>query len=73
MTNKEMVAWYADYKGYTLSTTKNSDNTKRRIMAYLYMDLAQGILTRNKIQEFKALKGLTEFSKLSSFTFPDIN
>lgn len=64
MTNKEMIKWYADYKGYTLSS-RNSDSTKRRILAYLYMDLAQGILTRNKIQEIKARKGLETFYRLS--------
>lgn len=68
MTNKEMIKWYADYKGYTLST-RSSDSTKRRILAYLYMDLAQGILTRNKIQEIKAGKGLEDFYKLLNTDF----
>lgn len=73
MTNKEMVEWYADYKGYTLSYTKNSDATQRRIVAYLYMDLAQGILTKNKIQEIKATKGLAEFSRIAEITLQHLS
>lgn len=73
MTNKEMIRWYSDYKGYTLSTTRNLDSTKRRIIAYLYIDLAQGILTRNRIRELKALKGITEFCELADFSYPDIS
>lgn len=73
MTNKEMVEWYADYKGYTLSYTKNSDATQRRIVAYLYMDLAQGILTKNRIQEIKAAQGLTEFARIAGVILHPLN
>ena len=65
MTTKEMIAWYAEHKGYTL-TIKCKDTVQRQIIAYLYMDLAQGILVRNSIQELKAIKGLKEFIALTN-------
>ena len=65
MTAKEMIKWYAEYKGYTLATNKK-DAIQRRILGYLYIDLGQGIITRNTIQEIKAIKGLEEFKKLIS-------
>ena len=65
MTAKEMIKWYAEYKGYTLATNRK-DEIQRRILAYLYIDLGQGIITRNAIQELKAIKGLEEFKKLIS-------
>ena len=65
MTTREMVNWYAEHKGYTL-TLRSKDTVQRQIVAYLYMDLAQGILTKNSIQEFKAVKGLKEFASLTS-------
>jgi len=69
MTAKEMIEWYAEHKGYTL-TLKCKDTVQRQILAYLYMDLAQGILTRNSVQELKSIKGLTEFTYMNNI--PDI-
>lgn len=61
-TVKELLNWYADYKGYQLSANKhNKTKVYRRILAYLYIDLAQGLLTENKVQENKALRGINEF------------
>lgn len=64
MTTKEMIAWYADYRGYTL-TTAHKDKIQRRIKAYLYMDVSQGILTHNLVRETRALRGIEEFKKLT--------
>ena len=61
-TAKELLNWYAEYKGYQLSANKhNKSKVYNRILAYLYIDLAQGLLTDNKIQELKATKGINEF------------
>ena len=61
-TAKDLLNWYAEYKGYQLSANKkNKNKVYNRILAYLYIDLAQGLLTDNKIQELKALKGINEF------------
>lgn len=61
-TAKELLNWYADYKGYQLSANKNNKlKVYNRILAYLYIDLAQSLLTEDKIQENKALKGINEF------------
>ena len=61
-TAKELLNWYAEYKGYQISANKhNKSKVYNRILAYLYIDLAQGLLTDNKIQENKALKAINEF------------
>lgn len=61
-TAKELLNWYSEYKGYQLSANKhNKSKVYNRILAYLYIDLAQGLLTDNKIQELKATKGINEF------------
>lgn len=61
-TAKELLNWYAEYKGYQLSANKqNKNKVYNRILAYLYIDLARGLLTDNKIQEIKALRGINEF------------
>ena len=61
-TAKELLNWYAEYKGYQLSANKhNKTKVYNRILAYLYIDLAQGLLTDNKIQANKALRGIGEF------------
>ena len=61
-TAKELLNWYAEYKGYQLSANKhNKTKVYNRILAYLYIDLAQGLLTESKIQEIKALRAINEF------------
>ena len=56
-TAKELLNWYAEYKGIQIVANKHNKNkVYNRILAYLYIDLAQGLLTDNKVQKTKALK-----------------
>lgn len=69
MTTKEMIQWYSEYKGYTLSNGRK-ESVQRRIIANLCNDIGYGILSGNEIQRMKAKEALTEFCQLTGNPYP---
>lgn len=69
MTTKEMIAWFSQYRGYTLSTGRK-ESVQRRIIAYLCNDIGYAILGGNEVSRIKAKEALTEFCKLNNIPYP---
>ena len=69
MTTKEMIAWYAEYKGYRLSTMAK-DAVQRRIVSYLCNDIGYAILSEDEPRRIKAKTALTEFCTKNNLPYP---
>ena len=69
MTTKEMIAWYAERKGYMLSNGRK-ESVQRRIIAYLCNDIGYSILSNDEIRRIKAKEALTEFCHLTGAPYP---
>lgn len=69
MTTKEMIKFYAEYKGYILSSGRK-ESVQRRIVAYLCNDIGYAILSNDEMRRIKAKDALTEFCALTGIPYP---
>lgn len=69
MTTKEMIAWFACYRGYTLSTGRK-DSVQRRIIASLCNDIGYAILGNDELRRIKAKDALVEFCEKNGVAYP---
>ena len=69
MTTKEMIKWYSEYKGYTLSNGRK-ESVQRRIIAYLCNDIGYAILNDDEVRRIQAKEALTEFCQLTGVPYP---